>query len=113
LGLTTQLPAVPHLVTCGPVPTGLSAVAVSRRNNLARLQLGYTEVAVLELLRDWQTTTQATWGQIVTALRAAIDAGALDTNKLAAAGRCEPHPNVRHDLTALLTDSAQPGQAIA
>jgi hypothetical protein len=23
LGLTTQLPAVPHLVTCGPVPTGL------------------------------------------------------------------------------------------
>jgi hypothetical protein len=88
-------------------------VAVSRRNNLARLQLGYTEVAVLELLRDWQTTTQATWGQIITAVRAAIDARAVDTTKLATAGRSEPHPNIRHDLTVLLNDVTQPGQAIA
>lgn len=53
LGLTTQIPAIVHVSVLGG-PKVISGVRVSRRNNLQRVKLNPTEIAIMETLRgDW------------------------------------------------------------
>ena len=53
LGLTTQLPALPHVAVPGRQPA-LRNARVSKRSNALRVLLNPAEVAVLEVLReDW------------------------------------------------------------
>lgn len=53
LGLTTQIPALPHVAVPGRQPA-LRNARVSKRSNALRVLLNPAEVAVLEVLReDW------------------------------------------------------------
>lgn len=68
LGLTTQVPSRPALTVAGPVPTSVPGVTVSRRNNMGRRKLRYTEIALLELLRgEWESTVDGGWAALVAA----------------------------------------------
>lgn len=111
LNLTTQLPAVPELVTSGPIPTGMRGVRVHKRNNVARRDLNYAEIAILEVLRDWDFTTESTWDGVVAAVRERIEGRQVRPNKLAAAARGERKPHVRARLRELFATLELPTPA--
>ena len=50
LNLTTQVPATQELTVVGPVPTRVKGVTFHRRSNLARVDLSYLDLALLEVL---------------------------------------------------------------
>jgi hypothetical protein len=106
LGLTTQVPARPSLTVAGPVPTGLPGVEVSRRNDMRRRELGYVEVAVLELLRgDWELIAEDGWPAFPYSTRfgsAAVTEGVL----LEMGSRGGTYPTERHELRSMLANFA-------
>ena len=69
LGLTTQLPAVPHVAVPGRQPA-LRNARVSKRSNALRVLLNPAEVAVLEVLRkDWIDRIDGGHEALIKALR--------------------------------------------
>lgn len=109
LDLTTQVPAVPELATWGPVPTGLRGVRVHKRNNVSRRDLNYAEIAVLEVLRDWRFTSEASWDGLIAAVRERVSRRQVRPAKLVEAAKGERSPHVRallRDLFASLDLSA-------
>jgi hypothetical protein len=88
-GLTTQVPAVPELASAWPVPTGVPGVRIHKRNNTARRELNYLEIAVLELLRDWRLVSEASWPEITAAVKAKVRDGSIDPAKVLAVARHE------------------------
>lgn len=69
LGLTTQLPALPHVAVPGRQPA-LRNARVSKRSNALRVLLNPAEVAVLEVLReDWIDRIDGGHNALVDALR--------------------------------------------
>ena len=69
LGLTTQLPALPHVAVPGRQPA-LRNARVSKRSNALRVLLNPAEVAVLEVLReDWIDRIDGGHKALVEALR--------------------------------------------
>jgi hypothetical protein len=105
LGLTTQVPARPSLTVAGPAPTGLPGVEVSRRNNMRRRNLGYVEVAVLELLRgDWELTVEGGWPALLAAVSRAVADGRVRLDAVADAVAGERSPAARDNLSRMTTD---------
>jgi hypothetical protein len=102
LNLTTQVPAVPELVTSGPVPTGIKGVRVHKRNNVARRHLNYVEIALLEVLRDWKFTTESSWDGVVAAVGAQVKARQVRPEMLLAAARGERKPEVKAAMRGLV-----------
>lgn len=98
-GLTTQVPAVPELASASPVPTGVPGVRIHKRNNMARRELNYLEVAVLELLRDWRLASEASWSEVAAAVKAKVRDGAIDPAKVLTA--------VRHERNATVVKAAE------
>jgi hypothetical protein len=106
LGLTTQVPSEPALTIAGPTPTSLPGVKISRRNNMRRRDLNYTEIAVLELLRgDWETTIDGGWPALVTAYRTGIETGDIRPRALRAAIATERSPRARRNFDLLTADA--------
>ena len=106
LGLTTQVPREPALTIAGPTPTSLPGVKISRRNNMLRRNLRYTEIALLELLRGgWETTVDGGWPALVTAYRAAIQSGDIRPRALRAAIATERSPRARRNFDLLTADA--------
>lgn len=108
LNLTTQLPAVPELATWRSVPTGVRGVLVHKRNNVARRELNYAEIAVLEILRDWNLTTETTWDGVVAAVRERVEGRQVRLNRLVAAAVGEPKPTVRARMRDLVDALERP-----
>ncbi len=104
LGLSTQVPAVPELVTVGPVPENLSGVKIHKRNNLSRYELNYTEIAVLEVLRDWEYTTDSSWKDLTIAIRKKIGTGEINFSKLQNAASGEYGVEVKKRFKALIVN---------
>jgi hypothetical protein len=105
LGLTTQLPATPALTIAGPVPSSVPGVRVSRRNNMRRRELSYTEIALLELLRgSWESVVEGGWDALVTATAAAAERGSLRLDRIASAVTGEHSPTVRDNFARLAHD---------
>jgi hypothetical protein len=105
LGLTTQLPATPALTVAGPVPTSVPGVRVSRRNNMRRRELSYTEIALLELLRgSWESVVEGGWDALVAATAAAAERGSVRLDKLASAVTGEHSPTARDNFARLVHD---------
>jgi len=102
LNVTTQVPAVPELATPGPVPEGLPGVKVHKRNNVARRDLNYFEVAVLELLRDYEFTAEADWREVVRAVADKARTRDVRLDCLAKVGESEPGYAFRERLMALI-----------
>lgn len=106
LGLTTQIPAVPEFVTIARFPEGLRHVRVSTRSNLARLDLTYTEIAVLEVLRSWRTTVDGGWSATVAAIAALVEDGTVRLGPLRRAAAREHHRELRARMRDLLVELA-------
>lgn len=101
LNLTTQLPAVPELVTTGPVPVGIPGVRVHKRNNVRRRDLSYSEIAVLEVLRDWNFTSEGGWVALVSAVREKVARNEVRLDSLREAGARERGTELRSRLVEL------------
>ena len=106
LGLTTQLPVTPALTVAGPVPTSVLGVRVSRRNNMRRRELTYTEIALLELLRgSWESVVEGGWAALVVATADAAERGTLRLDHIASAVEGERSPTARANFARLANDA--------
>lgn len=61
LGLSTQVPAHPELVTVGRPPKGISGVKFSQRSNIDRVDLNYLDIGLLEVLRAYPRYANVSW----------------------------------------------------
>jgi hypothetical protein len=105
LGLTTQIPAIPALTVAGPVPTSIPGVRVSRRNNMSRRELTYTEIALLELLRgSWESVVEGGWDALVAAVADAAERGTVRLDHVASAVAGEHSPTARASYARLAND---------
>ncbi len=102
LGLTTQLPAKPSIAVAGPLPTGMDGVELTRRNNMARRSLQWTEIGLLELLRgEWETTVEGGWPALVRGVSKAIADGSIRMEEVRKAMRSEHNAKARTNLLRL------------
>ena len=63
LGLTTQVPGRPCVAVPGRVPVAVHGVRFCSRTPRRReLGMNALEVAVVEVLRDWPLSVEASWG---------------------------------------------------
>lgn len=82
LGLTTQLPAVPHVAVPGR-QLALRNARVSKRSNALRVLLNPAEVAVLEVLRkDWIDRIDGGHEALIEALRRLTTEGQIRLDSL-------------------------------
>ncbi len=95
LGISTQVPPRPELVTLGPVPMGLEPIRVRSRRNEARRDLRFLEIAVLEALRDFPTYAETDWLGFARALKQLATRGEIDLEKVRRAVRAEPSRSAR------------------
>lgn len=105
LGLTAQVPRQPTLTVAGPVPTSVPGVKVSKRNNMRRRKLRYTEIALLELLRgDWAATVDGGWPALVSAYGAAVKAHKIRPTAVSDAIAGEHSPTARKNFAKLVSE---------
>lgn len=100
LGLSTQVPATLELAVAGKPRTSPNGVLFHSRSNLERLNLGYHEIAVLEVLRDWPHRSDVDWSALIDSVRNLERKGLLNSKRLSKHSRREP-PKVR-DLVSKL-----------
>jgi hypothetical protein len=111
-GLTTQIPAEPTFSIAGPVPT-VRGLKVSKRNNMRRRELKWTEVALLELLRgDWKRTVDNGWDALVAAADDAVRDGRVRLQRVSNAVESERSPAARTHFTHLIEDLRRRGVPI-
>lgn len=101
LGLTTQVPASTELATIFRAPAGIRDVHFVKRNNIARVDLTYLEIAVLEVLRTWRFTVDGGWRALVDAVRSRVDADDVRLDVLLAVTTKEHNSEVRADARKL------------
>ena len=100
LGLSTQLPATPLIAVPGRPPKGLAGVNFVGRSNLSRCDLNQSEIAVLEVMRDFPdfTDRSKTWADAATQIHNQIVMGRVDRNRLLTCARNERNRKVRDRL---------------
>lgn len=104
LGLTTQVPALPHLTIAGTVPSSVPGALVSKRNNMGRRTLRYIEIALVELLRgDWERTVDDGWPALVSAVVAATHRSDIDIVAVGEVIRGERSPAARDNYRRLVS----------
>jgi len=104
LGLTTQVPALENVAVPRRAPRPFGSVRFvdrSGRPGRAVAGLGWTEVALLEVLGDWHQVIEVDEASAQSQLSDLIRSGSLRLDKLARAARDEP-ATVRHRLKDLL-----------
>lgn len=105
LGLTTQLPAEVEVAVTGRVPEYMGA-RFHKRNNLARCDLRPLEIGLLEVLRDWPTTTDVDWEELTSRVRELADHNEIDLDEVATAARKERRPSLRKRTERLISEVA-------
>jgi hypothetical protein len=100
LGLSTQLPATPEVAVAGPAPS-FKGVRFHRRNNLARRDLGFWEIAVLEVLRSYPAYAEATIDEVAARVRSLVSEGKVRLAYLEKAARSEHSAALRRNLVAV------------
>lgn len=104
LGLTTQVPAVEEIAVPVPAPrspVGVKFVARPTRAGRSRIRLSANDVALLEVLNDWNRVIEVTPQQAVETLADALKSGMVDGSKVARAAVGEAGP-VRDRLRVVL-----------
>jgi len=104
LGLTTQVPALDNVAVPQRAPRPVGSVRFvdrSGRPGRAVAGLGWTEVALLEVLGDWHKVLEVDEASALHQLSELIRSGSLRLDKLARAARDEP-ATVRQRLKDLL-----------
>lgn len=100
LGLSTQVPPVADLVVTGPAPK-MRGVRFHTRNNAARQNLSYLEVAVLETLRDFPRYVEVDLDELATKVEGLDVAGKISMKKVEKAAASERSPRLRENLEEL------------
>ncbi len=100
LGLSTQVPAEPEVAVAGPVPS-FEGVRFHKRNNLARRDLGFWEIALLEALRSYPAYAEVSVAEFAARVRALVAEGKVRLAHLEMAARREHSPALRHNLAAV------------
>jgi Family of unknown function (DUF6088) len=100
LGLSTQVPAEPEVAVAGPVPSFVG-VRFHRRNNLARRDLGFWEIALLEALRSYPAYAEVSVAELADRVRALVADGKVRFAHLETAARREHSPALRRNLAAV------------
>jgi hypothetical protein len=113
LGLSTQVPAVPEFAVVGPSPTGVPGAKFHARRNFARLRLGYDEIALLEVLRDWPEHVEADWSELERTVLRLRDSGRIRPDRVKKAAAEERVPVLRERVAALVTDLGRHAPASA
>ena len=100
LGLSTQLPATPEVAVAGPVPS-FKGVRFHKRNNLARRDLGFWEVAVREVLRSYPDYAEASLDELVRRVSSLAAEGKIRLDPLKRAASSEHSPKLRQNFAAV------------
>jgi hypothetical protein len=100
LGLSTQVPAEPEVAVAGPVPS-FAGVRFHRRNNLARRDLGFWEIALLEALRSYPAYAEVSMAELAGRVRTLAAEGKVRFARLETAARREHSPALRRNLAAV------------
>jgi hypothetical protein len=113
LGLSTQVPRVETVAVPRRAPRPTPGVRfVSRAGSTRRRdeRLNAVEVALLEVLRDWDRTVEASPAVAVDRVRSLSETGAIRLERVVRASWTEP-ASVRERLRALLRALDKPGDA--
>lgn len=113
LGLSTQVPrretvAIPARAPRSPGAIRFVSRAASAKRRDERLRP--TEVALLEVLRDWDSLVEVPDDTAVERIARLVDSGALRLDRVVRASTTEP-PRVRERLRRLLAALDRPGDA--
>jgi hypothetical protein len=101
LGLSSQVAPTAELTVVGRhAPRAPEGILFHTRTNLARLDLRFHEIALLEVLRGWPAKAESDWTQLVEAVHGMEAQGLLDLDRLQRSVRGEP-PQVRHFVASL------------
>lgn len=93
LGLTSQVPARETVAVTGRPPRDLDAVRFTQRSGRRgrnRQRLNAAEIAVLEVLEDWDDLVEVPAAVATNRLRTLIDRGAIRPDALVRAAATEP-----------------------
>lgn len=101
LGLSTQVPAIPEFAIFGPAPTGIPGVVFHSRWNPERSRLRYTEIALLEVLRDWPAKVEAEWDDLVDIVHRLESDGRVRVDKVLEIASQEGSSRLRTNANAL------------
>lgn len=113
LGLSTQVPRRETVAVPGRAPRSPGVIRfVSRAASVKRRdeRLRPTEVALLEVLRDWDTLVEVPAVAAVERIARLVDSGALRLDRIVRASTTEP-PRVRERLRRLLAALGRPSDA--
>ncbi|MGH3275102.1 MAG: DUF6088 family protein [Streptosporangiaceae bacterium] len=100
LGLSTQLPAMPEVAVAGPVPS-FAGVRFHKRNNLARRNLGFWEIALLEALRSYPTYAEVDLDELAIRALSLSNEGKVRFSSLETAALGEHSPTLRQNLAVM------------
>ena len=104
LGLSTQVPPTPSIAVVGRPPSGLDRTRFTRRSNVRRCDLKPTEIAVLEVLRDYPAHVEVPWPKVVDRIRELAANGHVDLQKLTEVAATE-HRQGLHGRVSELANS--------
>ncbi len=91
LGLTTQVPPVTDMTVVGRhAPKAPDGIRFHTRANLDRLKLGFYEIALMEVLRDWPATADGGWPTLVATVDRFKAKGLINLEKVVKGSRSEP-----------------------
>ncbi len=108
LGLSTQVPAEPRLTTVSRPPKAVAGVSYSQRANLDRIDLSYSEIALLEVLRSYPDYVEVTWTKLVDRVRQLQSDGVINIRTCTRVATSERSSTLRNTLHRLILDlSAQ------
>jgi len=111
LGLTTQLPRRESVAVPARAPADRAALHfVSRASATGRAPLRPAEVALLEVLRDWDTVVESPMEEATRRIAGLVESGDIRAGHVATASPTEP-PKVRERLRTLLGNIGRPDLA--
>lgn len=89
-------------ISClGLLPTGLASIRLHKRSNLRRLRLRYSEIALLEVLREPDVYIEQRGEEFVAAIRALVEDASIRIDEIESVLPGEP-PRVRSEFRALV-----------
>jgi hypothetical protein len=109
LGLSTQVPARPALAAVGRPPQGVDPVTFVQRSNVARVDLCYLDVALLEVLRAYPDYVDIPWPQLVDRIKDLAAQGIVHLDDIARVAARERSASLHVTLNRLLHALAPSG----
>lgn len=112
LGLTTQVPRASTMAVPGRAPRPMPGLFFVSRESQGRRdeRLNPVEVALLEVLRDWDRLVDASTAEAINRIASLIKSGEIRANVVARASRTEP-ARVRERLRTLLSSAGKRNEA--